>query len=963
MKFCQKFTCLFYWFNGLKNTAVYLSDTITKKICLTLWCNFQLYESADEFAGYRPSDATLGHVYAFTAHLVLMKIILSTYSLLVGLIFCSCFAAAQQAAPQGDFLVSFAPGISPVEQPAGFIRFSARKISGLMNIWLLKPAPGLTWPADAESRISRMPGFQAIQMDQQVSLRQSPAGSPNWFVLPNDALFAQQWYFVNDGLGGGQFDVDLDANQAWEITTGGISPAGDTIVVAVIDGAFQHTHEDFDNNIWVNRAEIPNDLLDNDDNGFTDDYAGWNVWTENDQINLGMVGHGTAVAGMIGARGNNEKGISGVNWQIKMMLVAGGNTIANVLSAYDYVYQARKRYNDTNGQQGAFVTVVNCSFGVDYGQPAAAPLWCALFDSLGAVGILSVAATANNPVDVDQVGDLPTGCGSEFLISVTSLTKTDNKAPNAAWGATHVDLGAFGQDVLSTAANHQYAPASGTSFAAPQVAGAAALLYSAPCPNLIALAKAQPAAAALWVKNLIIESVTPTPAMNAITQSGGRLNLNNMLLDYEEQCSPCPPPFALSANNPTPTSAQLNWLESGIQNGVALRWRKLGDPDWNILLDVNAGVILDNLTPCTTYEFAAIAVCDQGLSSGWSDPYQFQSAGCCEAPANLNLEQATENLLKLSWQSVAGASGYELMYQPGGSTEWQTISVENSPVSIDGLSPCLAYRFKLRAFCNPGPTAYSPIQEFSTKGCGACLDHVYCTATAQVSAQEWIEFITVANWSNQGLSNAGPGYQNYAVADGELLQLRAGNQYPVLISPAFAGTAQKEFYRVFIDYNGDGSFASDELAFDPGFAHDGPVNGILSPPLNLTPGLSRMRVMMKAKNATNAAPGPCETFDFGQVEDYCVWLLPPMVSAALEPADPIKLHVWPVPAAEQIHIAANEALAGARHLLIRDALGRVVFEQTGELPTSVRVKGWAPGVYTIILEQDNRTIQTRMIKI
>ncbi|MFM8489381.1 MAG: peptidase, partial [Bacteroidota bacterium] len=105
--------------------------------------------------------------------------------------------------------------------------------------------------------------------------------------------------------------------------------------------------------------------------------------------------------------GNNSKGIAGVNWHVEMMLVAGGNTIAGILAACDYIRLNRKLYNETGGQKGAYVVAVNTSWGLDYGFPSDAPLWCEMLDLMGEEGILTVAATANNPVDIDLAGDLP----------------------------------------------------------------------------------------------------------------------------------------------------------------------------------------------------------------------------------------------------------------------------------------------------------------------------------------------------------------------------------------------------------------------------------------------------------------------------------------------------------------------------------------------------------------------------
>ncbi|MBL7798853.1 MAG: S8 family serine peptidase, partial [Saprospiraceae bacterium] len=339
-----------------------------------------------------------------------------------------------------------------------------------LNIWLLEVATEETTERLALDWLNRQPDVRAAQYNRLLEYRAMPTG-----LLPNDPLYSQQWHHRNTGAGGGLPGADHSAEEAWNITTGGLTPHGDTIVIAVIDGGIEYTHEDLTENLWVNRLEIPNDGLDNDGNGYVDDYRGWSNFTNNDQIAGVATTHGTPVSALIGARGNNGIGVAGVNWDTKIIFVAGNSQESVILASYDYVLKARKRYNATNGQEGAFVVAVNCSWGITGGQPADAPLWCTAFDSLGAAGILSVAATANTPVNVDSVGDLPTACPSDYLISVTSLGNNNLKAENAAWGATMIDLGAYGKDVFTARSGNSYGTVNGTSFAAPQVSGAIGL--------------------------------------------------------------------------------------------------------------------------------------------------------------------------------------------------------------------------------------------------------------------------------------------------------------------------------------------------------------------------------------------------------------------------------------------------------------------------------------------------------
>jgi subtilisin family serine protease len=142
----------------------------------------------------------------------------------------------------------------------------------------------------------------------------------------------------------------------------------------------------------------------------------------------------------------------------------------------------RRLYNETDGEKGAFVVATNASWGINGGEPADSPLWCAMYDSLGAQGVLNCGATANNNVDVDVVGDLPTACPSDFMISVTA-TNIDDMRTFSAYGATTIDVGAPGDNVYTTSISGGYGTTSGTSFASPLTAGVIGLLYSAPCAS------------------------------------------------------------------------------------------------------------------------------------------------------------------------------------------------------------------------------------------------------------------------------------------------------------------------------------------------------------------------------------------------------------------------------------------------------------------------------------------------
>ncbi len=416
-----------------------------------------------------------------------------------------------------------------------------------MNIWLFKFDNSRTSEQNALSEIRKNSGVALAQLNHYVTNRAQ--------VLPNDPSFGLQWSLNNTGQSGGTVDADIDAPEAWGLTTSGLTAAGDTIVVAIVDGGFYFNHPDL--HFWKNWFEIPANGIDDDNNGYVDDVNGWNAVSNNGTI--GTDNHGSHCSGIAGAIGNNSLGISGVNWNVQIMGVQGSSSNeAVVLRAYGYCLKQRRVYNSTNGQRGAFVVVTSSSFGVDYGQPANYPLWCAFYDSLGTAGILSAGATANLNINIDVQGDIPTACTSDWLITVTNTTNTDAKNSGAAYGLTTIDLGAPGTSVYSTTSAGNYANMTGTSMATPHVAGAVGFLFSVAPLSWIQQYKLTPGPYALQVKQKIMQGVDPKPSLQNITVSGGRLNIYNSgllmqnITAINNENTGIPANFRLFQNYPNP---------------------------------------------------------------------------------------------------------------------------------------------------------------------------------------------------------------------------------------------------------------------------------------------------------------------------------------------------------------------------------------------------------------------------
>ncbi len=335
-------------------------------------------------------------------------------------------------------------------------------------------------------------------------------------TIPNDSLYAAK-----------QWDMNLiGMPTAWDATTGGITAAGDTIVVAVLDNEFDLNHGDLRSNIWRNLGEIPNDNLDNDSNGYIDDSYGYNFLLNSGSNHSNLGAHGTGVAGIVGAKGDNTKGIVGMNWNVKIMLLSFDGDADKAIAAIKYATDMRIAYEQSKGKKGAFVVALNGSFGFDYGFPKDFPVLCEVIDAAGKAGILSTWATSNSDIDIDEQGDMPALCPSQYSIVVNNLDEKDEFFSSGR-SKTSIDLGAPGQNCFSLRKENKYSVFGGTSGATPHVAGAIGLLYSLPYPALARAAHNSPAETALKMKQLVLDGVKPIVTLADKTLSGGRLDVAN----------------------------------------------------------------------------------------------------------------------------------------------------------------------------------------------------------------------------------------------------------------------------------------------------------------------------------------------------------------------------------------------------------------------------------------------------
>lgn len=384
--------------------------------------------------------------------------------------------------------------------------------------------------------------------------------------IPNDLMFSELWGLRNIGQTGGSAGADIKAVAAWDRSIGSRN-----VIVAVLDSGVDYTHPDLAANIWVNTAERNGRAgVDDDGNGYVDDIYGYDFWN-GDSDPMDDNDHGTHVAGTIGAVGNNSVGVVGVCWQVQIMALKIGSSSGSLstsaaIEALEYA--KNKGAHLTNNSWG----------GGSYSQ--------ALYDAIKAcqdAGILFVAAAGNSSGDNDASPFYPASYDLDVILSVLATTDRDTRASFSNWGKTRVDVGAPGDQILSTLAGGRYGRMSGTSMASPHVAGCAALLKAI-----------KPTITYAEIKQTLIETSDKISALADLSVSGGRVNLQRAVTAMDVD---------LLAPTPNPAQWDIAPTATG-PNQIVMQAAAATDP---------SGV---------QYYFECLT--DAALSSGWQDSAVYQ---------------------------------------------------------------------------------------------------------------------------------------------------------------------------------------------------------------------------------------------------------------------------------------------------------------------------------------------------
>ncbi|MBE3125427.1 MAG: S8 family serine peptidase [Acidobacteria bacterium] len=526
-------------------------------------------------------------------------------------------------------------------------------------------------------------------------------------LATNDQYFSQQWGLLNTVYSG----RDIHAEQAWAITTG-----NSEVIVAVIDSGLDYGHDDILNNLWQNPNEIPDDNQDNDKNGFIDDMKGWNFVAaspgnsdpmddhthQEDQygecIPSGITYHGTHTSGIIGAVGNNEIGISGVCWNVKIMPIkafnyCGQSSNSILINAIDYA---------TNN--GAFLT------SNSYGNFSYSLFVKSAITRAQNKNRLYVVSAGNENVNIDSNTRYPVCYPNGNIIGVMATNQDDTKSDFSNYGQNSVDIAAPGYEIMSLKLGDTVQNMSGTSQAAPFVAGVAALALGV-CPGLTYGR----------IKDLIIDGADYVANLNNKCVADGRLNAYNVLNTLGGDTPPSAPSNLIVY--------PINWYTIGItwndnsnnELGFEIQRKDTYRPvyihdncaDMNSTSTVSYQDTIDT-SLLRTYTYRIRAVNRAGVSS-FSNAYEYlipQTAP--DAPTDLHGQSPVlEQAVNFYWTNHANNAIYNYLERRiPGETDWEVIATlgYNTDFYMDNYAQAgRTYEYRVRAGNPIGYSSYSNI--------------------------------------------------------------------------------------------------------------------------------------------------------------------------------------------------------------------------------------------------------------
>jgi len=771
----------------------------------------------------------------------------------------------------------------------------------------------------------------------------------------NDPRYDEQWHYHNTGQTGGTEDADIDLPEAWEVETG-----NSEVIVAIEDQGVDYDHPDLKGNMWVNEGETPGNGVDDDNNGYVDDYYGYNFGDDQGSISPGD--HGSHTGGTVAAETNNGTGVAGIaggtgnDDGVRIMSVQVFGNSGNGGFAEGFTYAADMGAHVSQNSWGGGGESQSINDAIDYfianGGSSGSPM---------EGGVVVIAAGNSN----ESSGASTWPAQYESAIAVAATNHNDKKASYSNYG-TWVDISAPGgetypttqEGVLSTN-NGGYQFMQGTSMACPHVSGVAALIVSKFAGNITSSE----------VRSKLIDNTDPIDDLNP-NYSGqlgsGRLNAYAALTGGSDQPGTT---FCTSKGN----DASYEWISEVTVGSFTNSSDGAGYTDftnktveltagqsyditltpgfsdssydeyWKIWIDYNndttfssdelvydAGSLSNSAvsgtinvpsdvsgvkrmrvsmkyngeqTPCETFDYGEVEDYNVNITSGSTD------TEAPTAPSNLASSNITESSVDLTWDASSDNVGVDhyTVYQDGNAIG----TTSNTSYSVTGLSAETTYTFTVKAEdaagnVSPASNAIDVTTNESTVS--------YCSSNGQNTNYEWIDLVELGSISNS--TSADGGYADYTNLSTDLT---TGSNVTMYVSAGFASSSYTEYWHVWIDFDHNGTFDSDEEVVSGSSSSADKLEASFDIPNGATTGQTRMRVTMKY----NGAASPCESFDYGEVEDYTVnitentsnyYLTDEDNATKLKNADAkTGIKVYPNPAEENITL---EIKAGKRNTTV-----------------------------------------------
>ena len=719
----------------------------------------------------------------------------------------------------------------------------------------------------------------------------------------NDPRYDEQWHYNNTGQTGGTEDADIDLPEAWEVETG-----NSNVIVAIEDQGVDYDHPDLKGNMWVNEGETPNNGVDDDNNGYVDDYYGYNFGDDQGSISPGD--HGSHTGGTVAAETNNSTGVAGIaggtgnddGVRIMSAQVFGNSSNGGFAEAFTYSADMGAHVSQNSWGGGGESQSINDA--IDYfianGGSSGSPM----------EGGVVVIAAGNSDV---SSGASTWPAQYEKAIAVAATNHNDVRSYYSNYGSW-VDISAPGgetnsatQEGVLSSNNGGYQFMQGTSMACPHVSGVAALIVSKFAGDITPSE----------VRSKLINNTDPIDDLNP-NYSGqlgsGRLNAYAALTGDSSE-PPSDASFCTSKGN----DASYEWISEVTVGSFTNSSEGAGYTDFtNKTVELNAGQSYDiTLTPgfsdssydeywkvwidynndttfssdelvydagslsssavsgtinvpsdvsgvkrmrvsmkyngeqtaCETFDYGEVEDYNVNITSGSTD------TEAPTAPTNLASSNVTESSVDLTWDASSDNVGVDhyTVFKDGNSVG----TTSNTSYSVTGLNAATTYTFTVKAE-DAASNVSDPSNaiDVTTESSSAS----YCSSKGEDASYEWIDAVQIGAFTNN--SGGDGGYADYT---GQTVEIAAGATHDITLTPGFSDNSYQEYWKIWIDFNGDKEFTSDELVYDAGSTSSSEVTGTIDIPSDAS-GSTRMRVTMKY----DGEPTACESFSYGEVEDYTV---------------------------------------------------------------------------------------------